>query len=88
MDKPTLIKSRTSNGTIWIEERHLLQTDEVVVQFPKEAPASDLEKQAIILAVAARRKRKYRAPGEKVELVGPKMTSPEVVQHLKLTGRL
>lgn len=88
MDKPTLIKSRTSNETLWIEEKHLLQTDEVVVGFPTTQPTSDLEKQAIVLAIATRSKRKYKARGERTELVGPKMTSPEVVQHLKLTGRL
>lgn len=84
MDRPTLIKSRVSTGTIWIEERDIISTDEVIVRFPKREPRTDLEKTALLFAVAFRQERAYRS----IKIVGPLVTSPEVVQHLRITGKL
>lgn len=66
----------------------MLSTDEVVVHFPQLEPKTELEKTAIIFAIAARRKRKHRVPGQRTKLVGPSMTSPEVVQHLRMMGKI
>ena len=66
----------------------MLPTDEVVVRFPELEPKTELEKTAVIFAIASRRKRKHRVPGQRTKLVGPSMTSPEVVQHLRMMGKI
>lgn len=85
MDKPTLIRARTGGtGTLWVEEAKLLATDQVIARFPTTAPETALERTALILAIASRRKRKYRERGTTTELAGPSVYSAEVAQHLQV----